>query len=265
VLVGVALTVGAAPVRAAEPASAEALSQADTLVARAGLELDTSQAGATGPVIVSRLEELGNLELRRAEILPSRLGDDPVIRIRVVQTGDAAGEGETFTIRSEVAVLGEPLAGSAREVACPLCTEGEVVERARAEIVRLVPFVRARFKPAEPPPPRPTEPPPRPAEPPQDRGLSTGGKAGIGLLAGGTLAAATGLGLTLARARPDPDMPLNVLDTRPSGIAVLSVGAAALVAGAVLLGLDRRNARRSVRLAPLGAPASAGLMVLGRF
>ena len=227
------------------------------VIARAGLEVDTVNAGPTGPIMLTRIEELGNLELRRAEILPRRAAEDPVLRIRVELRGE---QGDTYAILTDVAVSGESLAGSAREILCSLCTEGEAVERARSELLRLVPFVRARFRPAS----KPSEPPPVVVPPPDTR-LKTLGKAGVGLLAGGALAFGTGLGLTLARPPVDPDDPLRQLNLRPAGFAVLSVGAAAIVTGAVLLILDQRKARRVAQIAPVFGPGSAGLLLVGRF
>lgn len=242
------------------PAPKPELSESDTLVSRAGLDIDTADAGPSGPIIVSRMDELGNLELRRAEILPSRLGNDPVIRIRVALQ---PGASDVFLIRSDVAVRGQSLEGSSHDVLCSLCTESEVVERARAEIVRLVPYVRAQFR-APPPKPDPT-PDPTPVTPQGPVPLATMGKAGVGLLAGGTVATAAGLGLSLAEEPADPDMPLNTIKFNPAGYAVLAVGAAALVTGAVLLILDRRQAKRAVQVAPTAAPATAGLVLFGRF
>lgn len=227
------------------------------VIARAGLEVDTVNAGPTGPIMLTRIEELGNLELRRAEILPRRAAEDPVLRIRVELRGE---QGDTYAILTDVAVSGESLAGSAREILCSLCTEGEAVERARSELLRLVPFVRARFRPAS----KPSEPPPVVVPPPDTR-LKTLGKAGVGLLAGGVLAFGTGLGLALARPPVDPDDPLRQLNLRPAGFAVLSVGAAAIVTGAVLLILDQRKARRVAQIAPVFGPGSAGLLLVGRF
>jgi hypothetical protein len=222
------------------------------VIGRAGLEIDTSRAGPAGPVLMSRLEELGNLELRRAEILPRRTGDDPVIQIRVELRGE---ENDTYVIFSE---------GSLREIVCTLCTEGETVERARSELLRLVPFVRARFRPTTVPSDPKQVLTPNPAPPP-DKHTGTFGKVGIGLLAGGALAFGTGLGLALKQPKPDPDDPLREISTHPAGYAVLAVGAAAIVSGAVLLILDRRPPRRSARLAPLLHPATTGLQIVGRF
>ena len=145
---------------------------------------------------------------------------------------------------------------------CSLCTEGEAVERARSELLRLVPFVRARFRAAAKPKDKA---PPIVAPPPQDNRLGTYGKVGIGLLAGGVVVFGTGLGLAIAKPRPNPDDPLLVINTRPIGYAVLGVGAAAIVSGAVLLVLDRRKVRRVAHLAPMMERGSAGLLLVGRF
>ena len=148
---------------------------------------------------------------------------------------------------------------------CSLCTEGEAVERARSELLRLVPFVRARFRVVRTSPkPTPT-PAPELRVPPPGAPLRTFGKVGIGLLAGGALVFGTGLGLALSQPRPDPDDPLREVDLRPAGYGVLGVGAAALVSGAVLLILDRRQPRRVAHATPLIHPGAAGLQLVGRF
>lgn len=243
-----------------QPAGSEHPAEGDNVavIARAGLEVDTATAGPNGPVMLTRLEELGNLELRRAEVLPRRHIDDPVIHLRLELRN---GEAEAYAIFSDVRVRGEPIEGSAREVQCPLCTEGEAVERARSELVRLVPFVRARFRPTKKP--DQTRPIPQPAPP--SPGLGTLGKTGVGLLVGGTAVFAAGLGLAIAKPPANPDNPLVVQPTRPVGYALVGVGASALISGAVLLILDRRKQRRVVQLAPLMRPGTAGLLLVGRF
>jgi hypothetical protein len=253
-----------APAEAEEVGASDGASGNDdvAVIARAGLEIDTTAAGPSGPVMLSRLEEVGNLELRRAEILPRRAGDDPVIHVRIEVRGK---EGDTYAIFSEITVRGQLVEGSAREVVCSLCTEGEAVDRARSELLRLVPFVRARFRAAA----RPADDTPPPVVTPVDDGknkpLGARGKAGIGLLAGGAVLLGTGIVLSVREPRPDPDDPLRETNTRPVGYAVLGVGAAAIVTGAVLLVVDRRKARRVAHLAPMIGRGSAGLLLVGRF
>jgi hypothetical protein len=233
------------------------------VVARASLEIDTTAAGPAGPIIHSRLDELGNRQLRRAEVLPGRGAQDPWIKITVRAV---AGDEPGFIISSALYADGKPIAESAHEGECRLCTEGEAVERATAEVERLVPFVRelavARQKAAED---AARPPPPPPPEVPEVKPLGAPGKAGIFLLALGGVGVGVGTGLALLEPRPDPDMPLNVINTRPAGFAAIGVGAALVVTGAVLLALDRRPQKRKTALAPVFGPAGAGLVLSGRF
>lgn len=251
----VAVPMSPRPVLAAAP---------QELVARASLEIDTTQAGPAGPIIHSRLDELGNRQLRRAEVLPGRGARDPWIKISVRAV---AGDEPGFVISSALYADGQPVADSAHESECRLCTEGEAVERATAEVERLVPFVRdhaqAQQKAAEaaatpaPPPPQP--------ETPEVRPLGGRGKAGIFLLALGGVGIGVGTGLALLEPRPDPEMPLNNITTRIPGFAAIGVGAAFVITGAVLLALDRRPKPRGAAWAPALGPTGAGLVVSGRF
>lgn len=246
----------------AGPARAAAPTTAVEPVLRANLELDTTAAGPSGPIIHSRLDELGNRQLRRAEILPGRSARDPGIKVSVRAL---AGEEPGYVVASALVVEGQPVEGSAHETDCRLCTEGEAVERATAEIERLVPLIReraqaerdaaAQAKP-EPPPVAPVEAP---------RGLGGRGKAGIGLLALGGVGLGVGAGLAALQPRPDPDAPLHVITTRPAGFALIGVGAAALISGAVLVALDRRPTRPRASLAPTVVRAGAGLARVGVF
>lgn len=97
--------------------------------------------------------------------------------------------------------------------------------------------------------------------------------AGAALVGGGFAVAAAGVTLLLLHGRPitsdcsgddvDTDGDCHFLrDTRTGGIIGLSAGAAALVGGAVLLGLELRRGRPgTVAL----SPAPSGLLLHGRF
>lgn len=238
-----------------------ALAPAETVV-RASLSIDTNEAGPEGPIIHERLDEVGNEQLHRAEVLPGH-GSDPQIRLKVRALGGEPG----YVISSGLYVDDQPLADSTHETECRLCTETEAVEHGKAEIERLVPFVRDRVRatatmqPAGPPSPSPR----KDGTPPLRRSLGPGGKAGIGLLGLGGGAVGVGLFLTLKPARPYPENPLYEVSTRPSGLVTLGLGTATLIVGAVLYGLDRRPPPRRVTWLPHAGRASVGLTLAGSF
>jgi hypothetical protein len=260
-ILAAALALAAAPVHVAVAAEAPATEA----VLRASLAIDTNAAGPAGPIIHERLDELGNRQLRRAEVLPGRGARDPWIRVTVRAL---PGEEPGYIISSGLFVEEQPVADSAHETECRLCTEGEAVERGTAEIERLVPFVRdhaeARRKQAAAaaavPPPEPPK-----DEPPKKQPLGTRGKAGIALLAVGAVGFGAGLGLAIKQPGPDPDDPLREVTTRPAGYATLGIGVAALIAGAVLLALDRKPPPRRVSWTPQVGRGGAGLLLSGSF
>jgi hypothetical protein len=247
----------------ASPRPAEPALAGET-ISRASLAIDTNAAGPAGPVIHERLDEVGNRQLRRAEVLPGRGPRDPWIRVTVRAL---PGEEPGYVIGSGLYVGDDPVGDSVHETECRLCTEGEAVERGTAEIERLVPFVRdfaqaqreAQLKAAAPPPE-----PPKP-EPPPPKGLGSRGKAGVALLAVGGVGVVVGLGLAIREPRPDPDMPLYEISTRPAGVVTLGIGLAAAITGAVLLALDRKNTQRRVSWLPSVGRGTAGLSLAGSF
>jgi hypothetical protein len=102
------------------------------------------------------------------------------------------------------------------------------------------------------------------------RALQAGGLALLGV---GVAAAASGVALLVIDGQPttSPQPPhtqvQNVWDTRAGGWAALVGGVAALGVGGALVGIARRRPshRPPVSLAPLVAPAGAGLAVAGQF
>ena len=149
---------------------------------------------------------------------------------------------------------------------------------ANAVVAKLgVAVAQLEVRKAEPAEDHPTQP-DRGAEDPtvttpkdkEDRGaapLGAMGKAGIGLLAGGAAGVLAG-GIVFAQGRKPDHSPGWALDEtgrnfQPPGIALMVSGGAALVAGAILLGVDRRKARRNTSAAII--PAPRGLVVTGHF
>src|SRR5690606_21974597 len=128
---------------------------------------------------------------------------------------------------------------------CTLCTEGETVDRARVEVERLVPFVRshaeaqareeaARRKANA----RRPAPPPAPERP----RVAVKTKVGAALLAVGGVSLGVGIGLAARKVRPDPDMPLQVIDTRVPGYVLAGLGGALVITGVSLLLAGRSEA-----------------------
>lgn len=137
------------------------------------------------------------------------------------------------------------------------------IDRGTTESLRLRLSATALPVPA----PRPTDTSPTPA---RRRGRVI---AGAALVGGGFAAAAAGVTLLVMHGRPitsdcsgddvDADGDCHFLrDTRTGGIIGLSAGGAALVGGAVLLGLElRRDRPGTVAL----SPTPSGLLLRGRF
>ncbi|MCA9660015.1 MAG: hypothetical protein KC486_16850, partial [Myxococcales bacterium] len=205
---------------------------------------------------------LGDIELRRAEILPSRHSRDPVIAIALRPIADGG-----YVITSHLTIAGEVVANSEHEVQCTLCTEGETVERARIEVGRLIPFVRDHARAeaeASEAQARAGGDETGPAATPTDdrRGLAPMSKAGVALLVAGAAGLGLGLGLALRQPTVKPEMPLELTDTRVPGYVALGVGGALMVTGVALLVAGQRRARtRAVSF----APTPGGALLYGRF
>ena len=225
---------------------------------RASIEVDTSAVGEAGPIIQRRIEERADVVLRDAEVLPGE-EDDAVIRVSVKElTGDDPGFAFDLWVEREGEAVGER-----RRVECNLCTETEIVAKAESEIAVVVsalpveteddalPTTSLESDPAanaEGEGARASD-----GEVDKRRSLGPKGKAGIALLVSGTVAAGVGIGLSIPDWKPLDDDPTKEKSTRPLGIALAAAGGAALVAGAVLLGLDRKQSRSkkpSLSLAP---------------
>jgi hypothetical protein len=92
------------------------------------------------------------------------------------------------------------------------------------------------------------------------------GKTGIGFLAAGTAGSVIGISLVVQGARVDRRLEQRGgYDLRPAGYAVLGASLALGITGAVLLGVDRRRARRVQAVVPTVGPGLVGLTAAGRF
>jgi hypothetical protein len=239
---------------------------ADAQPIEARLEIDTRDAGGGAEVLHRRIEERANIALREGKVLPGD-DDDVAITITVREIiGDEPGYAVIVDLRRRVgSLLDAPF-----EIACPLCTETELVARVEAELDTVIQELREleakHEQPAEPSPTLATVE-PEPDEPVINTPPRTGMLAsGITLLVLGSGSLGAGVGLAIPEPKIDEENPLDLITTRPVGYACLAGGIAAVVAGAVLTALAverRRQPKWSV--APFGGRSRAGIVIGGSF
>ncbi len=207
--------------------------------------------------------------LRKAEIDAEDVADGRVLVVEL--------RGREFKYEITVGVRqGEDWLAKSGPVECK-CNPDELVERLTAEVAAVAPELEAKDDSTTGPAVAPatnggTGSPPDVAPPPSGddrRPLKAGGKAGVALISVG--GAATIAGIVLLALPPQEDLaddPERTDSTsyRPVGGAVLGVGLAGVIVGAVLLGIDRKRARsRNTALVPTFGPRSAGFVLSTRF
>ena len=241
-----------APMHARAEAPASAATSAGDAPLRAELVIEADLGEDASTVLVDRIRVRGEALLRQREVLPARGDGDPKIRIRVEALGDAIGYRCHFGAYDRDGVI----AGSDGVSLCKLCTEAELVDHVEAAIDRVVPQLPVRGG-VDVPPPRV-----EPAAPRRSAPLTSVGKAGLGVLVAGV---AIGIAGAIVISRPtkvkDPELALERTSYRTPGIAVLSVGLAALLVGGALLVVDRVRARRRGGATALRGPASGFLPI----
>lgn len=244
---------------------------------RAELEVDAVALGEDGEVIAQRIRVRAEALLRSHEVLPARTAEDPHLRLEI---GPLEGDDPGYRCKWTVLRAGKPVDGGTGASVCRLCTEDELLEHVDAAIERGIsqlPPVSTTPVPAVGPtdpvapttdvPPRTVDDPPRPRRAP----LGTLGKAGVGVLAVGVGALVPGIVLAVL---PDKvgivggnELDKRTISTRIPGIALAAGGGAAIIAGAVLLAVDRKRARSQARLqvAPAWVRRGLGISIEGRF
>lgn len=192
----------------------------------------------------------------KIHIVVSRYGDKGVHYQAIVTLLEADGD--------EAAVE--------RTLTCELCRDSELIAKVGEEIARLSGRVlyapRIEEEEAEP---ELAEPEPETTDPPvneQPKRLGTLGYVGIGSLVAGSGTLGTGIVLAVLsdQARIEGTQ-VESRSTRTPGLAMVGVGSALLLAGAVLVTFDgiRRNKQRKVSLAPTVTPSRVTLGMHMRF
>lgn len=247
--------------------------------------VDADGIGAGGPVVAGRAMRAaeGGLVAQAVTITDAPAG--PELRVKLSER-DAGG----YRVEYEIIYDGKTITNGTGGFDCQLCTEDELIEKVEALAIQVAPKLvvpRAEVGPGPGPGPGPDV-----KDPDDGGGSDTGGgsdpivdedpnalgvkgKAGIGLLVVGGLGVISGVVLVVLP--PLEEFPTGhenaayVKSTRPPGWGVLGVGVGAAVVGAVLLGLDRKQAKRraagkaEARVHPWLGPDGAGVGVVGRF
>jgi hypothetical protein len=211
------------------------------LVVRVELgESDAEVAPVVRQRVRERLHGLGLIETRGA-------ARELMVKVRWADAD--AGASESYVVDYEFATMAELKPRVLGSEVCERCGMGELLAMLDRDIAKLRPELVA---PVEVPAPTVAATPVRDSlEPPPKRRaapLSTLGKVGIGVSAAGALGVIAG-GILLGtpdKSRVDPNNPqrLEIKRYGESGAAFLGVGLGVLVAGVVMLAVDRARARR---------------------
>lgn len=178
-----------------------------------------------------------------------RVDPDAERRINVLVVGEEAErQALTYTL---VRPGQEPL--QLRQSECTRCGSDQVVALVRrdlTELVRTLDTIAPVAAPASVPSPTVSQrenTAARPTTEPRARALGRMGRAGVGTLVVGAIAAATGVGFVavgkVEKVRSDNELAVDRVDYRIPGAILLGVGAAAVITGVALLCVDQRRAR----------------------
>lgn len=248
------------------------------------LYVDADGIGAGGPVIAGRSMRAGTGALEGQGVTITQAPAGPELRIKLTER-DAGG----YRVEYEIVYDGKTVKDGTGGFDCQLCTEDELVEKVEALTIQVAPkLVVPKDDPGVGPGPGPDPDGDDPdVGPDPDGGKVTGpvadddpnalrgmGKAGVGLLVVGGLGAIAGVTMVVIKDKSFPaEHPRTdqLQSTHTPGWVALGVGAAALITGGVLLGLDRKQAKRraagktAALVHPWLGPQGAGIGVVGRF
>jgi hypothetical protein len=246
--------------------------------------VDAGGLGDAGPVIGGRATLVGKGALQGQGVGHTDAPAGPELQVTLKER-DAGG----YRVDYVIVYDGTPVKNGAGGFDCQLCTEDELIEKVEALAIQVAPkMVVPVAEPDDGPGPGPDVGDPdggNGTDPDGGNGNGNGngndedpnalrgmGKAGVALLVVGGLGVVSGVPLLIIDPIPvknDPERATKAWNTKPLGGAVLGIGVAVLVTGAVLLALDRKQAkarRKSVTMVhPWLGPNGVGVGMVGRF
>ena len=255
---GVALAVALAPsVAVAKDPQSKPL--------RASLEVD-ADAVEDADGLEERVDTALGARLRKAEVLPRKSLEDGLIHVELEPLPEGGYRYDVYAEQND-----RKLEETVTRGDCPGCDEAALLDAVGKAVDKCLPPLSAA-RPEEPEVAAQEPPPPVLQETPvadtsEDRpGAGPMGKAGIGLMVAGAAAAVVGV-IFVVQGRSFDTRPGALeqegVDFRPPGFALIGAGAATLITGGILYGVDRKKRRRSAQIGYV--PGGAMLTVGGRF
>ena len=255
-------SLGAALAVALAPAQALA-KDPPTKPLRASLEVDAEDAeDADG--LEERVDTALGARLRKAEVLPRKTLEDGLIHVEVTPLPKGGYHYDVYAEQGD-----KTLDETVTEADCEGCDEAALLEAIGAAVDKcLPPLAEAQASDddavEELPPPK-LEVKTSDDEPEDRRRAGPMGKAGIGLMVAGAATAVVGV-IFVVQGRSFDTRPGALeqegVDFRPPGFGLIGAGAATLITGGILYGVDRKRRRSTqVSFVPGGAMVSMG----GRF
>lgn len=246
--------------------------------------VDADDLGAAGPVLAGRATRVAQGALEDQSVTLTTAPAGPELRVALL-----VRDGGGYRVEYEIVYDGKTIKDGTGGFDCQLCTEDELVEKVEALVIQVAPKLVVPQAESQPDPEKGPDPEIDPIPEGNDGGdpivdeepdgLGGKGKAGVALLVVGGVATIAGVVMVVRKPQyfdvGDPDAS-NYKTTRPPGWGALGGGAAAVVVGAVLLGLDRKQAKQreaaglapkkaAARVHPWFGPDRAGVGVSGRF
>lgn len=216
----------------------------------ASVKVDADGFGEVGSTVSTRIAAEAEIKLKNEGIVRRAGVDDILVFLKI--TPPISGD-EGYVVGIAVSRLGQPITETV-EAECELCVEDELIALVALKLHELVPAMREHMAAvrAEAAKPEPVpEPEPEPEIIPPDNidevptGMGNKGKAGIALV--GLGAAGVIAGAVMAAKAPTqraPDNGYELTQTQTPGYAALGIGGAFVVGGVVLFALDLRDRKK---------------------